>query len=419
MSLRNVYERKVIFGTCGWADSTLGNCKKFYPPKTTSSTEKLAYYSRNGGFGTVEVDSSSYAIPSRAAVQGWVESTPKDFKFHFKAFGAFCHGTIDARCLPIGLRGELQGRIDFSSLSESLKKDLWEQMNTAFFPAYEAGKLGCVVFQYQLNFLPSVPAMEHVEYCCRQLSQKYSMAVEFRNREWTDTTHLSGTVRWLRKLRPEGVCLVSCDDLKHEMEQPNNQQTGLPDGQIITHMPIVLTARACSSYAYIRLHRRFGHDRLLSSSELSDWVIRLESLCQELENDTSTELSLKGPIYFLIGTEHDDQPAINARALGDRLPDYLRLDWRALHSGGLRDIRSLFPKKPKCTSDDSPCTRSEMIDESVQDVFIHSNCDISHRTGSFSDQSHRRGRKDSDDTNKKPEVIRKSNKRTISDFFKS
>ena len=69
--------KKVIQGTCGWTDQSLIKCGKFYPKKSAKSSERLEFYSRQGGFGCVEVDCSSYALQNEDTVQAWVSATPK------------------------------------------------------------------------------------------------------------------------------------------------------------------------------------------------------------------------------------------------------------------------------------------------------------------------------------------------------
>ena len=78
---------KVFQGTCGWSDSSIVKCGRFYPGSVKTSEDRLLHYSRF--FPCVECDSSNYAIPSPAAVEKWVKCVPAGFKFHFKAFGFF------------------------------------------------------------------------------------------------------------------------------------------------------------------------------------------------------------------------------------------------------------------------------------------------------------------------------------------
>ena len=56
--------------------------KRFYP-EGAKSEEFLAYYSQR--LGSVEINSSFYAAPKAAVVEGWAARTPEKFRFAFKA----------------------------------------------------------------------------------------------------------------------------------------------------------------------------------------------------------------------------------------------------------------------------------------------------------------------------------------------
>jgi uncharacterized protein YecE (DUF72 family) len=96
------------------------------------------------------------------------------------------------------------------------------------------------------------------------------MAIEFRERSWTDDIHLSDTITFLRHLRAEGVVLIASDDLEHEMHQSDRGQLG-PSGHRVKQMPIVSTAQCCPLGAYVRIHRRWGNHRVLSEEEIEAW----------------------------------------------------------------------------------------------------------------------------------------------------
>jgi len=44
----------------------------------------------------VEVDTSTYAIPSKVSVRRWLQAVPAGFIFHFKAFGLFCRSAFSS-----------------------------------------------------------------------------------------------------------------------------------------------------------------------------------------------------------------------------------------------------------------------------------------------------------------------------------
>lgn len=78
---------KVLQGTCGWSDSSIVKCGRFYPASVKTTEDRLLHYSRF--FPCVECDTSNYAIPSPVVVEKWLKCVPVGFKFHFKAFGFF------------------------------------------------------------------------------------------------------------------------------------------------------------------------------------------------------------------------------------------------------------------------------------------------------------------------------------------
>src|SRR5262249_16428997 len=69
-----VGKAEVRVGTCSWTDKTLVNDTKWYPKKTMSAAERLAFYAAR--FPVVEADSTYYRPPSEQLATGWAERTP-------------------------------------------------------------------------------------------------------------------------------------------------------------------------------------------------------------------------------------------------------------------------------------------------------------------------------------------------------
>ena len=101
----------ILVGTASWADKSLVDSGKFYPPEVTSPEERLRYYASQ--FPIVEVDSSYYAMPLPATTQQWAERTPDNFVFNIKAFRLFTgHRRFAARrrlCGTCGLSSRTSG----------------------------------------------------------------------------------------------------------------------------------------------------------------------------------------------------------------------------------------------------------------------------------------------------------------------
>ena len=160
------------------------------------------------------------------------------------------------------------------------------------------------------------------------------MAVEFRDRAWGKDTE---AIAWMRE---HDVVLVAADELWHETVSRGDKAATDADAEAgfvrisedASHpqrkvMP-VLTQLTSTRAWYIRLHRRAGRRRLLSAAEIRRWVARIEHI---------TSCALDGPVYFMIGTDWEDAPVINARALEGAMRECkagasadLVLNWRAL-----------------------------------------------------------------------------------------
>eukprot|EP00981_Chlorochromonas_danica_P006725 scaffold1463_cov189-Ochromonas_danica.AAC.20 len=341
-------QRRVVQGTCGWSDASLVECGRLYPKRSLTAAEKLSIYSRQGLFGCVEVDTSNYGIPKVESVLSWVRATPPGFVFHFKAYGLLVNGGMPFHALPKDIREDLGEEkphdefVTLEALGERRVGQLWDRFHQALQPAIDANKMGVVVFQFQLNVIPSAEARAHVEECARRLRGDVKMAIEFRSRLWIAPDCVDHMLDWLRGLRPPtGAAFICCDDLVSEVyltkEAKAKDLKDLPLPWKDNHLPIILTARPCLDFAYVRLHRRIGTHRLLSDEEISTWSNRIEEFFRES--------SVRGPLYFLWGTDHEDQPLINAQHLAGALPRTLTPNW-ALHleQADKQSIRTFFSR---------------------------------------------------------------------------
>jgi uncharacterized protein YecE (DUF72 family) len=297
----------VVHGTCGWTDESLAK-SGFFPPTARSSLERLSFYATK--FPSVEVDMSTYAIPTADMASRWAAAVPPGFIFHVKCFGLFCGVAVQLGALPrsvrempcmapcIAARGSNSSRIGVDELPTAALEALWALFHDALRPLRDARKLGAVVVQYQNSFAPSAPNRELVEECRRRLGGSVHVALEFRNRCWFADARLEETLRWIRRLGC--TSLIAADDLKHETLQPDRAQKGPGEGMPVERLPIALHVTD-ERMVYVRVHRRHGVHRLLSSSELREWVERLRpsSLLRQ---------GCRGPVFFLWGTAHSDQP---------------------------------------------------------------------------------------------------------------
>ena len=142
----------IVLGTQGWNyDAWVG---PFYP-EGTRPADYLTVYTR--AFGTVEVDSTFYAIPPAKTVRGWYDRTPSGFTFALKLPQEITH------------EHKLRDSADLAELFFDRARELGE-------------KLGPVLIQLAPDFGPvELPALANL---LPTLPRDIMFAIEFRQRGW-------------------------------------------------------------------------------------------------------------------------------------------------------------------------------------------------------------------------------------------
>ena len=141
----------INIGTSGW--SYQGWKGKFYP-NSLPEKEMLAYYASI--FGTVELNSSFYRMPTAKAILKWKENTPDDFIFSCKASRYLTH--------------------------VKRLKDTRESVDYLFETLTGLGKkLGPILFQLPPNWSLN---LERLEQFVRTLPTSFHCTFEFRNKSW-------------------------------------------------------------------------------------------------------------------------------------------------------------------------------------------------------------------------------------------
>ena len=318
---------KLVMGTCGWSDPGLVKCGRFYPSTVkvgTPSDAKLPFYASR--FPCVEVDTSTYAIPSAARAARWADAAPSGFVFHVKAFGLFASRSMRRASLPWHVRetlhpaGNPDARVRLEDIDPAAVARTWADFNACCAAFSDRGKLGCVVFQWPLRgFPPTEKSWAHVAWCRRHLDPRFAMACEFRDRSWFAEEEAGESAGGgaedrrvfdvVARLAAVGAVLVAADELDGETHGGDSTQR--------LHVALGVTNPRVG--VYVRVHRRAGSERVLRDDEIQWWSEQLDGLGSDLD----------GPIYFLWGTNHEDQPWINAKRLSAACGDARRLDWAA------------------------------------------------------------------------------------------
>jgi uncharacterized protein YecE (DUF72 family) len=130
----------------------------FYP---NASSNKLSYYSKV--YGTVEVDSSFYAFPSKGLVMGWARYTPENFVFSVKLPQLLTH----------------EKKLD---LDKGVEADLIRFLGLLK-PLIASGKLGPVLVQLPPSF-SFQSDFGRLKTFLGRAPEDVKFAVEFRHPSW-------------------------------------------------------------------------------------------------------------------------------------------------------------------------------------------------------------------------------------------
>jgi uncharacterized protein YecE (DUF72 family) len=212
----------------------------FYPAGMPQR-DWLSFYSRE--FNTCEINSTYYALPSRAALESMVAKTGEGFLFVLKANQEMTHQ-----------------REDSARICEAFRQVLD--------PVVKAGKLGCVLAQFPYSFDFNRNNWEYLFQLKKNL-EGFPLVVEFRNARWLKVD----VFQWLRQ-QDIGFCCVD------EPQLPNL----LP--------PI---AEATSKIGYVRFHGRNKdkwwqhneayerYDYTYKPEELTEWLPKIKKLAGATE----------------------------------------------------------------------------------------------------------------------------------------
>lgn len=263
---------QVRAGTCSWTDPTLVKHSEWYPKRSMSAAERLAFYASR--FPVVEADSTYYRPPTPQLASDWVERTPPGFVMDVKGYSLMTGHPTRRESLWEDLRPLLaeEHREKKNVYAEHLPPDAveeaWARFEHALAPLHEAGKLGGVLLQYPAWFTPKKANRTELERIRDRLAH-YPVYVELRSsRWWADEDDRRRTLDLLR-----------AHDLAHVVV----------DAPAASGLPAVVDATA--DLAVVRFHGRNDEtwnkrnisaaerfDYLYDDLELAEWVPRLRDL---------------------------------------------------------------------------------------------------------------------------------------------
>ncbi|MEY2543192.1 MAG: hypothetical protein QOE81_653 [Verrucomicrobiota bacterium] len=223
----------ILIGTASWTDP--GFVARWYPKKMAAH-ERLAWYAQH--FEMVEVNSTFYSVPDHRTVERWCGTTPDNFIFDVKLHQLFSFHSTQRKLLPPELQRiaqtDAKGKVTSSpELQDALLESFLRPMSIL----RSAGKLGVFLLQLSPAFSPRKHALGELKALIEKLGD-YSLAIEFRNRNWAVGDQLRSTIDFLRKHR---VAFVNVD---------------APATDHFSIMPSDLDEITKPEFGYLRLHGR-------------------------------------------------------------------------------------------------------------------------------------------------------------------
>lgn len=246
-------------------------------PAAIPPRNMLAYYAAELGFDTVEINSTYYRIPQPKNMEAMAKKTPENFEFVVKGFRGMTHDPFDNRLGTRPGREQVEGY--FSKFAEALE------------PLKEAGKLGAVLLQYPVFFLPSPENEEYILKSSRMLGNM-PVVIEFRNIAWA---------------KPETFRFLKDNNLNY---------CAVDEPKLPRLMPFV--NEVTSGTGYLRFHGRntnwfsapasVRYDYLYSDTELEEFVPEIKKM----------EMNA-GKTYMFFNNCHSGKAVRNALTMKGRL----------------------------------------------------------------------------------------------------
>jgi uncharacterized protein YecE (DUF72 family) len=262
---------EVRVGTCSWTDRTLVKGTDWYPKRSMSAAERLAYYSAR--FPLVEADSTYYGPPSRQLAEGWSERTPEGFRMNVKAYSMMTgHPTK-----PETLWGDIAEALEPEAaakrnvyphhLPAEAVDEVWARFADALEPLRVSGRLGSILLQYPPWFTPKRANREELGRARERLGG-LPACVELRSPLWFGKDDVDRTLGWLAD---HELTLVNVD-APPVSELPRMAAATTDLGMVRFHGRADDTWKGRATSAAERF--RYLYDR----RELRPWVKRVQEL---------------------------------------------------------------------------------------------------------------------------------------------
>jgi uncharacterized protein YecE (DUF72 family) len=294
---------EILVGTCSWTDKTLVKDTDWYPRKSMSAADRLAFYAER--YPIAEADSTFYFPPTPQLAKGWAEHSPPGFTMNVKAFSLLTgHPTRPDALWPDvreAVKPDFVGkaRVYPDHLPDDAVDEAWLRFVAALSPLRDAGKLGAVLVQYPPWFTPRRSNRDELVRARERLGD-ISACVEFRSPRWLASPE--DRDRTTKLLHDLGMSLVVVDAPPASGLETVLEVTDPSLAVVRFHGRSDATWDVKATSAAERFRYLYGED------ELEAWVPRLESLAQQAER-----------VHALMNNCYQDYGVRNAAQLRDLL----------------------------------------------------------------------------------------------------
>ena len=224
---------KILVGTASWSDP--GFVERWYPKKMPAH-ERLGWYAQH--FEMVEVNSTFYSVPDLRTVERWCAATPNEFVFDVKLHQLFSFHSTQVKLLPPALqrvaKTDSKGKV---IASPDLRNSMLQVFLAAVSILKSHQKLGVLLLQLSPGFSPRKHELTELEPVISRV-RDYSLAIEFRNRNWVVGDQEKSTTDFLRAHK---VGFVNVDT---------------PAAEHFSIVPAALNEVTNPKFSYLRLHGR-------------------------------------------------------------------------------------------------------------------------------------------------------------------
>lgn len=269
-------------GVAGWTDPTLVKSGSFYPKRSMSAHDRLAYYAQH--FSLVEVNATYYGLLPPETAEHWLDATPEEFVFDVKAHPVLTGHPIEVARLPPDLKSAAasakaaagdagkSGRVYAERLPAELRLEIEARFRALIEPLLRRGRLGAVLLQLPPWFVPSRENRKHIEDVADRF-RGVPLAVEFRNGAWLDER---GRQRTLDLLGRNHLTYVCVDEPAIEKSVPPITAVTNPELAIVR-----FHGRSTAGWTKrsATVHERF--DYVYTPDELASWVAPVRELAGE------------------------------------------------------------------------------------------------------------------------------------------